>query len=94
MWAGIFYLILGLLGATVVTVFAVFPHSLVVAIAGIALFGVIGTSLADSLADLSGREPALLTFLVTASGLSLFGIGSAFWGLVLGMIAHALVKPK
>ena len=93
-WAGIFYLILGLLGATVVTVFAVFPHSLVVAIAGIALFGVIGTSLADSLADLSGREPALLTFLVTASGLSLFGIGSAFWGLVLGMIAHALVKPK
>ena len=93
-WAGLFYLALGLLGATVVSVFAVFPQSLIIAIAGIALLGVIGNSLADSLIHTDGREAALLTFLVTASGFSLFGIGSAFWGLVVGLTAHLLLKQK
>jgi benzoate membrane transport protein len=93
-WAGVFYLALGLLGATVVSVFAVFPHSLIVAIAGIALLGVIGNSLSDSLVHAPGREAALLTFLVTASGVSLLGIGSAFWGLVVGLSAHVLSKSK
>jgi len=90
-WAGVFYLILGLLGATVVTLFAVFPQALVVAIAGIALFGTIGNSLADSLSDTKGREAAMITFLVTASGTSLLGIGSAFWGLVIGLVATLLL---
>ena len=93
-WAGLFYLALGLLGATVVSVFAVFPQPLIIAIAGIALLGVIGNSLVDSLIHTDGREAALLTFLVTSSGFSLFGIGSAFWGLVVGLTAHLLSKQK
>jgi benzoate membrane transport protein len=84
--AGIFYLLVGLFGATVVALFAAFPHELIVAIAGLALLGTIGSSLAAALREESHREPALVTFLVTASGVSLGGIGSAFWGLVAGVL--------
>lgn len=84
--AGVFYLIVGFLGATVVTLFAAFPHELIVAIAGIALLGTIGGSLAAALRDEAEREPALVTFLVTASGLSIAGIGSALWGVVAGVV--------
>lgn len=92
--AGVFYVIVGLFGATVAALFAAFPRELIVAIAGIALLGTIGSSLAAALRDESGREPALVTFLVTASGLSIAGIGSAFWGLVAGVITLLAVKPR
>jgi benzoate membrane transport protein len=85
--AGVFYLLIGLFGATVSAVFAAFPKELVLVIAGLALFGTIGNGLAAALSDEKEREPALVTFLVTASGVTLFGIGSAFWGLVAGVIA-------
>ncbi|WP_242360020.1 MULTISPECIES: benzoate/H(+) symporter BenE family transporter [Anaeromyxobacter] len=85
--AGGFYLLTGLFGATVGAVFAAFPKELVMAVAGLALVNTIGAGLAAAVRDESDREPALLTFLVTASGVSLFGIGSAFWGLVAGVIA-------
>ena len=85
--AGIFYLIVGLFGATVAAAFAAFPKALIVVIAGIALLGTIGTSLANALREESEREAALVTFLVTASGVTLAGIGSAFWGVVAGTIA-------
>jgi benzoate membrane transport protein len=84
--AGVFYLIIGFLGATVAALFAALPAELISAIAGIALLGTIGASLAAALREESEREPALVTFLVTASGLSMFGIGSAFWGLVAGAV--------
>jgi len=84
-WAGIFYLITGLLGATVVSIFRALPQELVAAIAGIALLGTIGSSLSGALHDEQERDAALVTFLVTASGLTLRGIGSAFWGLLLGL---------
>ena len=86
MAAGVFYVLIGLFGATVAALFAAFPRELIVAIAGIALLGTIGNSLAAALREEAEREPALVTFLVTASGLTLFGIGSAFWGLVAGTI--------
>jgi benzoate membrane transport protein len=86
MAAGVFYLIVGLFGATVAALFAAFPKELIVAIAGIALLGTIGNSLAAALREEAEREPALVTFLVTASGLTLFGVGSAFWGLVAGAV--------
>lgn len=82
--AGVFYIIVGMLGATVVGLLAAFPTELIVAIAGIALLGTIGNSLAAALREESEREPALVTFLVTASGVSIAGVGSAFWGLVAG----------
>lgn len=86
MAAGVFYVIVGLFGATVAALFAAFPKELILAIAGIALLGTIGNSLAAALREESDREPALITFLVTASGLSLAGIGSAFWGLLAGVV--------
>ena len=64
------------------------------AIAGIALFGTIGNSLAAALREATDREPALITFLVTASGLSMAGIGSAFWGLVAGVATMWVWRAK
>ena len=72
--------------------FAAFPKELVLAIAGLALLGTIGNGLAAALANESERESALITFLVTASGVSLFGIGSAFWGLVAGGLAWLILR--
>ncbi len=95
--AGVFYLLMGLFGATVGALFLAFPKELVLAIAGLALFGTIANGLAVALGDEKQREPALITFLVTASGTSLLGIGSAFWGLLAGALAmiaaHAWRKP-
>jgi benzoate membrane transport protein len=85
--AGGFYVLIGLFGATVAALFAAFPRELVLAIAGLALLGTIGNSLTAALKEDGSREPALITFLVTASGLSLFGIGAAFWGLLAGVVA-------
>ena len=62
------------------------------AIAGLALFGTIAGGLATAMKDEAQREPALITFLVTASGLSLGGIGSAFWGVVAGSLALLVLR--
>lgn len=93
-WAGVFYLLMGLFGATVVGLFAALPGELVMAIAGLALLGTIGNSLTVALADERERDAALLTFMITASGLALFGIGSAFWGLVIGGGVHWLNRRR
>lgn len=90
--AGVFYVVVGLFGATVAALFAAFPKELILAIAGIALLGTIGNSLAAALRDEAEREPALVTFLVTASGLSLAGIGSAFWGLLAGVVTLLVLR--
>jgi benzoate membrane transport protein len=92
--AGAFYLALGVFGATVGALFAAFPRALVVTVAGLALLGTIGGALAAALKDDRGRDPALITFLVTASGVTLAGIGSAFWGLCAGAIATAVLVPR
>jgi benzoate membrane transport protein len=92
--AGVFYVLIGLFGATVAALFAAFPKELVMAIAGIALLGTLGNSLAVALRDESDREPALITFLVTASGLTLGGIGSAFWGLLAGVMTLLLWRKR
>lgn len=90
--AGVFYLVVGLSGATVVALFAAFPHELILAIAGIALLGTISGSLAAALREEIGREPAIVTFLVTASGVSLMGIGSAMWGIVAGTLTMLVLS--
>jgi benzoate membrane transport protein len=84
---GLIYCIVGLFGAAVTGVLTAFPHELVVAIAGLALLGSIGGGLAMALREDAHREAALITFLVTLSGVSLGGIGSAFWGVVAGALA-------
>ena len=92
--AGGFYLLIGLFGSTVGAVLSTFPKELVLAIAGLALLGTIGNSLATALTPEKEREPALITFLVTASGVTLLGVGSAFWGLIAGALAIAILQPK
>jgi benzoate membrane transport protein len=90
--AGLFYAIVGLFGATVVSLFTACPAELVAAIAGLALFATIGNGLAAAVGDANQREPALVTFLVTASGLTLVGVGSAFWGLVAGIVTLVILR--
>ncbi|RXZ42216.1 benzoate/H(+) symporter BenE family transporter [Crenobacter cavernae] len=92
--AGVFYLLIGAFGATVSALFAALPKELVLAIAGLALLGTIGNGLAAAVRDEREREPALITFLVTASGVTLFGVGSAFWGLVAGVLAMGVLHAK
>lgn len=90
--AGVFYIVLGLLGGAVVGLIAAFPKALVLAVAGFALLGTIGSGLATAMHDERQREPALITFLVTFSGLGLWGVGAAFWGVVAGMLALAVQR--
>ena len=94
MAAGFLYVLVGLFGATVAALFAAFPKELIMAIAGIALFATLGNSLATALREESDREPALIAFLVTASGVSLGGVGSAFWGLVAGGVTLLVYRRK
>jgi benzoate membrane transport protein len=84
---GVIYCVVGLFGAAVTGVLSAFPRELVVGIAGLALLGSIGGGLAVALREDAHREAALITFLVTLSGVSLAGIGSAFWGVVAGAFA-------
>lgn len=88
---GLVYLLLGLFGATLVSLFSAFPRELIAALAGLALFGAIGGALAGAMAQADDREAALITFLVTASGMSFLGLSAAFWGLVFGIAAHLLL---
>ncbi|HMN92848.1 MAG TPA: benzoate/H(+) symporter BenE family transporter [Hydrogenophaga sp.] len=81
------YVAIGLVGAAVTGVLLAFPSELVLAIAGLALLGSIGGGLHTALKDDTHREAALITFLVTLSGVVLVGIGSAFWGVVAGALA-------
>jgi len=85
------FIVVGLLGATVTQLFAMFPKEMVLALAGLGLLSTIGNGLASALGDEKRREPAIITFLVTASGLHLFGIGSAFWGIALGLLATVVL---
>ena len=84
---GLIYIAIGLVGAAVTGLLLAFPKELVLAIAGLALLGSIGGGLHAALKDDAHREAALITFLVTLSGVVIAGIGSAFWGVVAGAIA-------
>ena len=90
-FAGLFYLLMGLFGATLTAVLLALPKELVWAIAGFALLGTIGNGLVTALNHERHREAALVTFLVTASGITLFGVGSAFWGLLAGVLVLLLL---
>lgn len=90
--AGILYITIGIFGATVGALFTALPQELVLAIAGLALLSTIGKGLAIALTADTDREPALITFLVTASGVTLWSVGSAFWGLVAGVLAMGLLN--
>jgi benzoate membrane transport protein len=85
---GVFYIIAGILSASAIELFAGFPKALSAAVAGLALTGALGSSLAGAMGEPTSRDAALIALLVTASDMSLFGIGAPFWGLIFGMAAH------
>ncbi|MCF5851474.1 MULTISPECIES: benzoate/H(+) symporter BenE family transporter [Aeromonas] len=87
-WAGCFYLVTGCFGATVAALFSAFPAALVTCVAGLALLSTIGSSLHSALQQDEAREAALLTFIITASGISLLGIAAACWGLLIGLAIY------
>lgn len=93
-WCGLFYVLIGIFGAVVAGLLAAFPKELVMAIAGLALLGSIGGGLVVALQQESSREPALITFLVTLSGVVIAGVGSAFWGVVAGGLALFVQQYK
>ncbi len=88
--AGVLYIALGLAGGTIVSLMAAFPKALVLAVAGLALLGTMAAGLAVAVKDEQHRDAAVLTFLVTLSGVTLAGVGSAFWGVVVGGLAQWL----
>ncbi len=91
---GVFYLLLGIFGATLVSLFTAFPAALIAALAGLALLAAIGGALGSAMSAPANREAALITFLVTASGMSFLGLSAAFWGLVFGIGAHLLLTAR
>jgi benzoate membrane transport protein len=94
MSCGFFYLLVGTFGSTLVALFAGLPPQLVAALAGVALFGALIGGLTGAMSQERDREASLVAFLVTASGVTLIGIGSAFWGLVFGMATHVILTAR
>jgi benzoate membrane transport protein len=90
--AGVAYLVVGVAGGGLVAVFAALPHALVAAVAAVALLSALLSGIVAAVADVEHREAALVTFAVTAGGLTLFHIGGAFWGLVAGMLVHLVLR--
>ena len=92
--AGVFYLLAALFGASIVGLFAIMPAEFILTLAGLALLGTIGNSLKSALSEPHTMDASLIAFLVTASGLTLWGIGSAFWGLVIGALAQLITQTR
>ncbi|MFM7330969.1 MAG: benzoate/H(+) symporter BenE family transporter, partial [Brachymonas sp.] len=84
---GMIYIFIGLFASIVTALLTAFPKELIAAIAGLALLGTIAGGLATALQDEKHRDAAIITFLVTLSGVTLAGIGAAFWGVVAGSLA-------
>jgi benzoate membrane transport protein len=81
------------LGATVATAFvALSPPVLIEGVAGLALLGALASAVTAAVADSDRREAAVVTFIVTASGITLGGIGAAFWGLIAGGLMMLLLR--
>jgi len=90
-FCGVFYLLVGAFGSIVASAFSTLPDALIASVAGLALLGALAAGLGSAMTDEGRREPALITFLLTASGAIFFGIGAAFWGLLLGVLTDAIL---
>jgi len=92
--AGVFYILVGVFGVTLAALFMAFPAAFITTLAGLALLGTIGASLASAMAEAKSREASLITFLAAAANINLFGIGGAFWGLLIGLVAYAVLNGR
>ncbi|KPZ52733.1 benzoate/H(+) symporter BenE family transporter [Pseudoalteromonas sp. P1-7a] len=90
--AGVFYIVMALCAATLVGLVASLPQALILALAGIALFGTIANSLQQALSSAQYTEAAIVTFLVTASDLTMLSVGSAFWGIIAGVCTLMITR--
>ncbi len=93
LWCGLFFAAIALFAGTLAVLFMALPPVLVISIAALALLGSIASGLAKAMENPGEREAALIVFMVSASGFTLFSIGAAFWGLVAGLIAW-IVLPR
>lgn len=92
--AGILYIIVGIFGVALAGVFMAFPATFIATLAGLALLGTIGGSLANALADPKTREASLITFTASAANIKMLGIGGAFWGLLIGLSSYVILNGK
>ncbi|HTI02524.1 MAG TPA: benzoate/H(+) symporter BenE family transporter, partial [Acidisoma sp.] len=92
--AGSVYILIGLFSGLITTFIALSSPVLITAVAGIALFGALASSLAGATSEPSERDAAMVTFLLAASGLHLLGIGGAFWGLLAGGMVLAIQRLR
>ncbi len=90
--AGLAYCVAAIFAGVFSSLFGSFPGELTAVLAGIALLPIITTSLVDAMEIKDYRDSAVVTFLVTISGVSAFGVGSPFWGLIAGVIVHQLQR--
>ena len=93
-FSGIFFLIGGLFSGAIVLVFTHLPKELIAVLAGLALLGAIVVNLMNTIDDPEHREASVITFLATASGMSFLGLGSAFWGIVIGSVAYVIFDKE
>jgi benzoate membrane transport protein len=91
---GVFYMLAALGVGALALLFAALPKEWVVCLSGLALFGAISNGLAGAFAHSEQREPALITFLLTASGMTFLGLGAAFWGIIAGVLAHGVLHAR
>ena len=91
---GLFYLIGGCFSGSIIGLFTALPAQFIAILAGLALLGAIAANLAGAIGEADQREASIITFVATASGMSWLGLGSAFWGVVIGLLAHFLLRPQ
>lgn len=88
------YVVLGLLSSAIAAVVLVAPPGVVASVAGLALLGTLAAALQAAVSESTGREVAVVTFLVAASGTSIAGIGAAFWAVVAGLVVHVVLRRR
>lgn len=92
--AGISYLVLAALSGVLVTITSIAPNGLLETVAGLALLGTFAHALLGALSQEEYLLPAALTFVTAAAGISFWGIGGAFWALVVGLVAHGVLRRR
>lgn len=88
---GVFYLVGGTFAGTIVSALSAMPSALVASLAGIALIGAVMANIRASVQDGVCAEASIITFLATASGMTIWGLGSVFWGVLLGLVSYWLL---
>ncbi|WP_075172152.1 benzoate/H(+) symporter BenE family transporter [Neptunomonas phycophila] len=91
---GIFYLAGAVFAGTIVSLFTALPAAFIAVLAGLALLAPIANNLAGAMADAAHREVSLIAFIITASGLSVYGLSSAFWGVVISLACYWILNIK